>query len=434
MLITPLNRIRGIEKTATSRKETVCIVGGGFGGLYTALQIRKKLKAEDDVYLIDKKDSFVFLPLLYELCMGSAVDTEVAPKYSSLLANKNIKFIKGEAVSVDFENKTLLLKSYHSDTQESMESLTFDQIVLAVGIQPRTDLIMGAKEHCIPFYRLEDAYELKEKLATVQARNGEGVINVAIIGGGYSGVEVATTIAHTIGKDKASLTIFDRNMQIMGTSTTHNRNTSLRMLKRYGIATRLRTSVKEVRESELLLSDANGEEYSMPADLIILTSGTEQTNFIKSLDIIKDAYGRILTSPTLQSKDYPDVFALGDCSSVDFQDNPCTAQVAMQQSGLVAKNVKIMSEVEPVSRGDAALSDKLGKFKFLNLGEMLTLGLTDASVTSLGGWLQLSGPLASIGRRLVYIVRQPTKTQTVKSLVAASIVTTSKVVRSIFSR
>lgn len=436
-----------------SRKETVCIVGGGFGGLYTALSVRKKLNVQDDVYLIDKRDSFVFLPLLYELSLGTAVDTEVAPLFSSLLANKNIKFIQGEASSVDFEKKTIFIKEYSNSLgiapETAPETIIYDQLVLSVGIQPRKDLILGAQEHCLPFYRLEDAYALRDKLKTLTASVGQGIIKVAIIGGGYSGVEVATTIAQAIGKNKGSVTIFDRNSQIMGTSTAHNRNTALKVLARNGIKTRLHTSVLEVKENELLIAESDptaivadsttasgtsSSQYNMPADLIVLTSGTEQTDFIKALDVMKDSSGRILTSTSLQSKEYENVYALGDCASVEGQFNPCTAQVAMQQSYVVASNIKRLSGIEPATRGDPIHKEKMTTFQFLNLGEMLTLGLTDASVTSLGGWVRLSGPLASIGRRLVYIVRQPTKTQTVKAMYTASIATTKKVIGSFFTR
>ena len=81
IIVKPFNMLRR-GPIHPSRKETVCIVGGGFGGLYTALSVRKKLNVQDDVYLIDKRDSFVFLPLLYELSLGTAVDTEVAPLFS----------------------------------------------------------------------------------------------------------------------------------------------------------------------------------------------------------------------------------------------------------------------------------------------------------------------------------------------------------------
>lgn len=425
--LTSQSRTLTTELYSLKPKQTVCVIGGGFGGLYTALQISKQLDKQDDIYLIDKKDSFVFLPLLYELSVGNAATTEVAPKYSTLLNKTSIKFLRGEATEVAFSEKSVSIKAFQS---EEVKTLNYDQLVLSVGIQPRSDLIPGAKEHCQPFYRLEDAAALKKKLNhLLDGRRNS--IKVVVIGGGYSGVEVATTVCQTIGTEKASVTLVDRNSKIMSTSTEHNRETAERALRSYGIATKLNTSVKEVRANELVLIDANGREYSEAADLIILTSGTEQSEFIKSLDIAKDATGRILTRNTLQSKDYNEVFALGDCSCIEGQPNPSTAQVAMQQSDVVAKNIERLSSPSSV---DPVPSAQLDTFKFLDLGEMLTLGITDASVTSLGGLLELSGPFAALGRRIIYAVRMPTTAQSAKALITAGSVTTGKLMKAFFSR
>ena len=158
----------------------------------------------------------------------------------------------------------------------------------------------------------------------------------------------------------------------------------------------------------------------------------------------KDITGRLVTAATLQTKEYPHIFALGDCSSVEHQSNPATAQVAMQQAGIVAKNIQLLAratkerrarEISPEGQSiDTSPAPDLKKFKFLNLGEMLSLGLSHAALTSLGGWVRLKGPLASIGRRLVYCIRMPTKTQTAKALYKAGRTTTSKIVRSWFGR
>lgn len=80
----------------TNQKQRIVVVGGGFGGLYTALQVSKQFKEDDaEIILIDPKDRFVFLPLLYELAVGTASSVEVAPTYSSLLNNSKVTHLVG---------------------------------------------------------------------------------------------------------------------------------------------------------------------------------------------------------------------------------------------------------------------------------------------------------------------------------------------------
>jgi len=253
-------------------------------------------------------------------------------------------------------------------------------------------------------------------------------------------------------------------------------------IERKGILTAYNTSVKLVTSNSLqLINNTSGEEYELPADLIVFTAGTEQSTFIKGLELTKDIYGRILTNKFLQSIDRPEVFAMGDCSFVEGSKNPSTAQVAMQQSYTVSSNVILNIKKLLQSNLDAASTvvPRYNEFNFLNLGEMLTLGDTNAAVTSLNGLVALKGPIgtvieymihsiyfhvsiyccvyrvmivcndgtppiacfpyyicyvcyaiAAIGRRAIYAVRMPTITQSVKAFVSAASVTTGKLLSS----
>lgn len=208
-------------------------------------------------------------------------------------------------------------------------------------------------------------------------------------------------------------------------------------MKDCGVNILQNTNVKEVKANGLTLIDETGTDYEFPADLVIVTAGTSQSQFVKDLPLTKDANGRILTSDTLQSMDYPFVFAMGDCASIDGYRLPSTAQVAMQQADIVGKNVVDylkMPTIESSGNNTQATTNDLKKFRFLNLGEMLTLGDTNAAITSLGGLVELSGPLAAIGRRAIYAYRMPTSRQMVKALVTASATTTGKILGSIFNK
>ncbi|KAJ1438110.1 hypothetical protein B484DRAFT_392520 [Ochromonadaceae sp. CCMP2298] len=453
--------VRGTARADSTRK-TVAVVGGGFGGLYSALKIARRADANTDVYLIDPKESFVFLPLLYELAVGTASAAEVAPTYESLFRGTRVKFLRAAVSAVDLDAHVCHL---HPQT-DAPKTLSYDKLVLAVGIQPRTELVAGAAEHSLPFYTADDAVKLKQRLA--QLRDRQGAVHVAVIGGGYSGVEVATNVARDLwgtgenkgskvadqsgeqgGEGRVCVTIVERNDALMPSSPAHNRNVALRSLKRCGVTTCLSTSVKAVEATGLRLEDARGERF-LPADLVLFTAGTQQGALVRGLALPKDRQGRIRTSRTLQSETHDEVFALGDCAGGG---DPATAQVAMQQAGVLANNVlrSIKADRSIAGTEGAGAADKavgagdgsravadsngvkrakhvsgLAEFKYFSLGEMLSLGDTDATVHSLGGWVRMSGLLAALARRAIYAVRMPTMRQRLRAFLYAVMATSRK--------
>ena len=150
------SRCRVLRMCSASKSNRVCVVGGGFGGLYTALKLSQK-QPSLDISLIDPKDKFVFLPLLYELAVGTASIVEVAPRYQELLRGTNINFIQG--VVKNISNKKLIVDQDFGDVFESKE-FEFDQLVIAAGAQPRINTIAGAAEHAMTFSKVEDAVHI----------------------------------------------------------------------------------------------------------------------------------------------------------------------------------------------------------------------------------------------------------------------------------
>lgn len=191
-----------------------------------------------------------------------------------------------------------------------------------------------------------------------------------------------------------------------------------RSLLHYGVSLQLNTSVVSINEDSVIVKDDTGTEMTIPTDLVILTCGIQPSALVAKLTLPKHPSGRLLVHRSLQSVGATNVFALGDCAAVDGVSVPLTAQAAMQQADIVAKNVltSLNSSLEnpPI----------LEKFRFVPLGEMLTLGgsVIDASVYSLGGLVELNGPLAAIARRAVYAARMPTTTQAVTAAVSAGVV------------
>lgn len=213
-------------------KQAICVIGGGFGGLYTALKLDSKIDHNKAVvYLIDPKDRFVFLPLLFELSVGSASMVEVAPKYEDLLSGSKIRFIRGNVYNINLNENVcdIITPKTNSNDPGSLQPLKYSKLILATGNQPRSDLIPGAQKNSIPFYSIENAYESKNRLDEIMRKYlNKKFIQISIIGGSYSGVELALNIAKTVGKNNCNVNIIERGSKILPFSKEYNRDVAQR--------------------------------------------------------------------------------------------------------------------------------------------------------------------------------------------------------------
>ncbi|MEL6469380.1 MAG: NAD(P)/FAD-dependent oxidoreductase [Cyanobacteria bacterium J06623_4] len=369
--------------------QSICILGGGFGGLYTALALSKLNwdAAQPDIVLVDQRDRFVFAPLLYELVTGELQTWEIAPPYEELLANTGVRFHQSGVESIDTNAQTVAL----TDGQ----SLTYDRIVLALGGETPMDMAPGVAEHAIPFRTLEDAYRLKERLRQLEDANPEK-IRVAIVGGGYSGVEIACKVAERLG-DKGRVRIVERAGSILQTSPKFNQEAAKKALSEKDVWVDYETTVTAVTADSISL-EYKEKVDTIPVDVVLWTVGSKVSPALDALDLPRNQRRQFTIDPTLQVTGQPTIFALGDLADgVDAtgQTVPPTAQAALQQADYAAWNIWASLTGRP-----------LLPFRYQHLGEMMTLGSDNATLTGLG--IKLDGSLAHLARRLTYLYRMPT--------------------------
>ncbi|KAG8645579.1 alternative NAD(P)H-ubiquinone oxidoreductase C1, chloroplastic/mitochondrial isoform X2 [Manihot esculenta] len=367
-----------------NRKPRVCILGGGFGGLYTALRLESLVWADDkkpQVLLVDQSEHFVFKPMLYELLSGA-------------------------------------------------------RLVLALGAEAKLDAVPGAAEFAFPFSTLEDARKVDDKLRLLERRNfgKDSLIRVAVVGCGYSGVELAATISERL-KDGGVVQAINVETTICPTAPPGNREAALKVLSSrkvqlflgyfvrcIRIASNSETSAttKENGASEDIPLQHSSEKYFLElqpaekglesqileADIVLWTVGakpllSQLESYNKPRELPLNARGQTETDETLRVKGHPRIFALGDSSALRDSGGkllPATAQVAFQQADFAGWNLW------------AAINDRpLLPFRFQNLGEMMTLGRNDAAVSpSFIEGLTLEGPIGHAGRKIAYLIRLPT--------------------------
>ncbi|MGK7941413.1 MAG: NAD(P)/FAD-dependent oxidoreductase [Crocosphaera sp.] len=373
----------------TKKSINICVLGGGFSGLYTALYLSKHPQVKSGqwkITLVERNDNFLFTPLLYELITGELQRWEIAPTYQKLLAGTSIKFCQQIVKNINLGNRQVRL--------ENEEVLSYDYLVLGLGTQNRWADISGLKNYALTFRTLNDLEQLQSKIHYLETLDRKH-LRVAIIGGGPNGVELSCKLADRLGK-RAEVLLIDRGNQILKGLSKGVRKASYRELGSRRVQLYLNTYVAEIKENSITLN--HGEQtINVPVDMVIWVAGTQSRELINYLDCQQSKSGKLLVHPSLQLIDYPEVFALGDLAQIINKKKllPGTAQVAYQQASCAAKNISAIIQGKP-----------LKSFNYLHLGDMLTLGRRTAIISSYG--INISGQLGGIMRRLAYIFRLPT--------------------------
>jgi NADH dehydrogenase len=382
--------MRSPIKPMSQQPARICILGGGFGGLYTALRLSQlawEKSEKPEIVLVDQSDRFLFSPLLYELLTGELQSWEIAPPFTELLAGTGVRFYQGVVAGIDIQDQRVQL--------QNGPEIPYDRLVLALGGETPMDMVPGALSYAFGFRTLADAYRLEEQLRVLEESEADK-IRVAIVGAGYSGVELACKLSDRLG-ERGRFRLIELTDQILRTSPEFNRQAANTALEARGVWIDLETRVELVEPNAIALEYKNQVD-TIPVDLVIWTVGTQVATVVRSLPLKQNQRGQLTTTSTLQVVDRPEIFALGDladCRDAEGQQVPATAQAAFQQADYAGWNVW------------ASLTNRpLLSFRYQYLGEVMTLGTNNATFTGLG--IKLDGPLAHVARRLAYLYRLPT--------------------------
>ena len=390
------------QTTATSQSSAttrICIVGGGFGGLYTALYLQKYRHLRDSqIVLIEPKDRFLFTPMMYELITDELKEWEIAPTYSGLLAGKNVVWKQVCAESIDLEKQLVVAAG---------ESIDYDYLVVATGAENRPVDIPGVEQHALTFRSLEDALTLKSRLAQLVASQKlqppSSPVQVVVVGGGPSGVELSAKVKDYLvrcGLQNVQIALVERGDRILAPFEKRLRKLAAKSLSRRQIKVMKETDVVAVETNSVTVENPSGQQV-LPSQLTLWAVGTRPRPWLGEQSVQTNEQGQRLTRKSLQLLDYDNVFVLGDSAIAQRKHSekksaPNTAQAAYQAANQVAKNLSAMTK-----------GRKPKAFRYLHLGDMLTLGVNDAGLWSFG--IAIGGKLAALCRRGVYIFRMPTR-------------------------
>lgn len=378
----------GTVPSTEADQQPVVVVGGGFGGLSTALALASAAPSTP-VLLIEPQERFLFLPLLYELLSGELRRWEVAPRFRELLAGRGAAWLQERVSRINTDTREV--------RTDSGRTIRYSELVLATGGKPTTYGIPGVEEHCLGFRSLADVDRLQLLVQHLRQQR-RPLQRLAIVGAGASGVELACKLADLLD-GAAVVELIEQGEDLLPQARAFNRDQARDALLKRDIRLRTTTRVVAAHADGLTLErdgEAAGTERLL-CDGVIWTGGVVGCvpELLPPLEL--DRRGRLPCDPTLRVIGREHLFALGDaarCPGDAGDDHPATAQVAYQQAACVAANVRHQQ------RGE-----ELEPFVWKDLGEMLGLGIGQATLTGMG--ITLAGPPAFQLRRLAYLARMP---------------------------
>ncbi len=371
----------------------VVIVGGGFGGLYTAQALRK---ARLQVTLVDRRNFHLFQPLLYQVATGGLSPANIAaPLRGVLRRQKNTRVLMAEVTGFDLDRRLVLLAGGAGEP--------YDTLVVAAGARHHYFGHPEWEQYAPGLKTIEDAtdirrrvlyaFEAAERIADPAER--QVWLTFVVVGGGPTGVELAGAVAEvahatlrgnfrSFDPRSARIILLEAADRILGAYPPKLSAKGVRSLERLGVTVRTGAAVTEVGPAHVAVRAAGGSEV-IATHTILWGAGVDASPLAKALSAATgaelDRAGRILVQPDLTLPGHPEVFALGDMALFPHQTGkplPGVAPVAMQQGRYVA------DLVQRRLRGESAQP-----FRYHDRGSMATIGRA-AAVADLG-WVRLSG-------------------------------------------
>lgn len=357
-------------------KKRIVIVGGGLGGLELAFKL-----VDDDyqVVLIDKNNYHQFPPLIYQVASGGLEPSSISFPFRRLFQGKKDFFFRMAKVeSVNTDKKTI---------NTTVGEIDYDYLVMAFGAKTNFFGNKDIEATTLPMKSVSEAMRLRNTilrnlelaLTEEDPARKQALMNIVVVGGGASGVEIAGAVAemkkNIIARDYPDLDSSQMHIylvnaadRLLSAMDPVSSKRAERDLKELHVHIRQPQFATEYKDG--ILKTSAGLE--IPTQTVIWVSGI-CANTVEGFPAESIGHaGRFLTDRFCRVKGVKDVYAIGDVSLVEGDEeyplgHPQLAQVAMQQAKTVAKNFKAMSK-----------GKELKPFKYKNLGVMATIGRNHA--------------------------------------------------------
>lgn len=381
-------------------KPKVLILGAGYGGLMTAVRLQKLVGINDArITLVNKNPYHYETTWLHEASAGTLHPDRVRYNIRDVINNNKIEFVEATAVIVNREEQTVVLEQ---------GELHYDYLVVALGAEPETFGIDGLKEHAFSITNLNSARQIRDHMEYQFATyNNEVVKNderlTIIVGGaGFTGIEFLGELTdrlpklceeYDLDKNKIKIMCVEAAPTILPGFDDDLIDYAKKQLEDKGVQFVLNTSIKKCTPEGIVVTKGDdGELEEIKANTVIWSAGIRGNSVIENSGF-EAIRGRVRVNDDLRYPNDNNIFILGDCSLVINEETkrpyPPTAQIAMQQGELCAKNIASLI------KGKTELDDFTPNIR----GTVCSLGDDDAVGVAFGK--KLVGTKASLMKKVI---------------------------------
>lgn len=390
----------------TTSKRTIVIVGGGFAGAYMARALEKHLSKDWEIVLFSEENYLTFTPLLAEV-VGSSIGPQHVVRPVRQFVRRTL-CRTATVTRLQFDTRTV----EYRQADGRLETQPYDHLVLACGMIVNTGIMPGLASHAFPLKNMGDALALRNhvlsrlELAEIEtnAERRRHLLNFAVIGGGFSGVEVAGEIYDllfacrkyypSLKDTPPHVTVLHGPKRLLPELPESLGDYTRRCMEERGLTIRLETHAHAVTPEGVILSDGS----LVPAGTVVCTIGNAVSPLLATSSLPLQ-HGRLTTASDMSVPGQKNLWAMGDCALVpnaqDGKMSPTLAQFAIRQAVQLAANLRSAIAGKPTR-----------PFTYHILGSFAAIGHHRAVGQVFG--FKFSGFLAWFMWRSIYLAKMPT--------------------------
>lgn len=349
--------------------QRIVLLGSGFGSVYAyrrLSRLRRRYRKHVQITIVARDNYFLFSPLLHEVATGGLRQTDAVQPIREIIDCKRDRFVQDEVVKINVDKKLVSLKS--GDVME------YDRLIIGLGARPNFFNTPGAEDNVITLKWLTDARSIRNKCLRAMQRVAEqnetgevdeGLLNWIVVGGGPTGVELATELVEfansfsertpSFPRKKLNISIYDSGSQVLSNFPQQVRQIALNTLHKLGINTVFNSKIESVSADSI---ETAGKVVK--SKLVMWTAGVSPTNVV-IIPKPETTRGCINVDEQLRLRGFKDTYVVGDMAYVEGV--PQLAQAAVKMGEYAANSIAADWQ-----------NTKIKPFKFKNRGMLVSLG------------------------------------------------------------